>query len=355
MHKNLIALTIAGLMAAPVWAQSNVTIYGIMDIGVVSWGGSDSHKTSNRIDQGGSAPSRLGFRGTEDLGNGLSAFFVLEAGTIPDLGGGARLNRQAHVGLKGNFGSVSVGHHWNPARQATLGVSVFFAGVGAYQNVIVQQTHLANSIVYSTPSMHGFKVDLAYSTNQEEASAGAQEDIIMKGATDTNRKVWSVSPTYRNGPIYAGLTYEQHKEDTAGGDLDRKAWHAFGSYDFGAIKLNGLYGDVSQGDGLGGSDDKVKQWLVAATIPVSEAGTVGVSYARGKHDVGGPDLKVSQWALGYTHVMSKRTSLYARYAKLSTNSAADGRFAANASQTTVGGQGTNGFERGISVGVRHSF
>ncbi len=119
MQKKLIALAIAGLVSAPAFAQSNVTIYGVADayMGFGDHGANDMAAVSS----GGLSGSRIGFRGAEDLGNGLKAVFTYEQGFDLDdsvnsdasqgLGGKAR---QSFVGLGGSFGTVSLGRQYAP-------------------------------------------------------------------------------------------------------------------------------------------------------------------------------------------------------------------------------------------------
>ena len=113
MQKKLIALAIAGLVSAPVFAQSNVTIYGVAD----AYMGFGSHGDNDMaaVNSGGLSGSRLGFRGTEDLGNGLKAVFTFEQGYKVDDGTGLGDNsRQSFVGLAGAFGAVTLGRQYAP-------------------------------------------------------------------------------------------------------------------------------------------------------------------------------------------------------------------------------------------------
>ena len=119
MQKKLIALAVAGLVSAPAFAQSNVTIYGVADVGVSF--GSHGDNDLAQVHNGGLSGSRIGFRGTESLGNGLNAVFTYEQGFDIDdtantdgtngLGGAAR---QAFVGLGGAWGTVSLGRQYAP-------------------------------------------------------------------------------------------------------------------------------------------------------------------------------------------------------------------------------------------------
>lgn len=111
MQKKLIALAVAGLMSAPAFAQSNVTVYGLFDIGLAHYSDSAVSGKANRtgIDQGFLNGSRLGFKGVEDLGNGLKASFLYEFNVGVDNGGDVGGGRQTVLALSGNFGTLALG------------------------------------------------------------------------------------------------------------------------------------------------------------------------------------------------------------------------------------------------------
>src|SRR5690606_39044941 len=103
---------VAGLVSAPAFAQSNVQIYGVVDAGVVS--GKIGDNKFNGVQSGLLSASRIGFRGTEDLGNGLKAKFTLEYGINVDNGGAPNAPRQSWVGLEGGFGFIGLGRQYSP-------------------------------------------------------------------------------------------------------------------------------------------------------------------------------------------------------------------------------------------------
>lgn len=375
MQKKLIALAVAGLVSAPVMAQSNVQIYGIMDAGVRYLGSSENSgpagtpNLSSRygIDQDGQASSRLGFRGTEDLGNGMSAFFTIEQGVNVDetsgLGG-----RQTFVGLTGNFGRVWLGRDFNPVRQLTNNIDPFGAtGIGNNQSLFEQQTRYANAVFYRTPNFNGLTVDLAYSTRVQN---GPEQDRIS-GEARTDGRAWAIAPRYTNGPLMVGAGYERIDQEQgtgtfAGNDIDIRRWNLGGTYDFNVVKAHLAYGQTKQDTANPANSDRERRsWLVGLSAPVSEAGTVMASYVRTKLDDGAADTsdqKASLWALGYSHALSKRTHMYATYAAINTNSAAEGRYSLGQSTPGAARVGTGDLEgvnfsytRGFNVGVRHNF
>lgn len=369
MKKRFLALAIGGLMSAPVLAQSNVQIYGVMDLGFSRLSGSeagffgDKFNSRSAVDSGNQAASRIGFRGTEDLGNGLSAFFTIEQGLSADTSSSPSSSRAIFVGLGGDFGRVSLGRHMNSVRKQVTDMDPFAAaGVGNMLNINRQTTWVNNSIQYTSPSFSGLTVGGNFSNNVGFEFLGidfglsADEIAIPKGEDNVNTRLWNVLANYVRGPISAGISYERLKNDAIG--YKEKRWNLVGAYDFGAVKVSATYGTVKN-KYFSFLETKGKQWMLAATVPVSAAGTVLLSYNRAKRDVDfGPfdigSLKGSQWAVGYNHALSKRTNVYATYAQSSAND-----FAEAIGYYDVG-PGANGFEsgnfsKGINVGIRHNF
>lgn len=369
MQKKLIALAVAGLVSAPAFAQSNVTIYGIADIGFSHNSKSDTKEFKNRsgLDSGQQSGSRIGFRGTEDLGNGLKASFVLENAIGLDTGSGPSMVRQSFLALSGNFGTVAAGRQYTPQFNLVFALDPFGTGtVGSTPNtngVIGQAGQLYsmgvlrsgviridNLLAYVSPNLGGFTVTAGYT-----ADGIGDEVVTAKGAKSTNAKIWAISPVYRNGPLMVGLNYHRVSSDNftglglANADVKNKVWDLGGSYDFGVVKLSALYGR-SKADIKGAGSLTERQWMVGATVPVSEAGSVLVGYTRNKLDQAGTDPKASKWAVGYNHSLSKRTNIYTAYARINTNTAANGDFSTYGTTANVAD-----YTRGFNVGLRHTF
>ena len=371
MQKNLIALALAGLAALPALAQSNVTIYGLVDMGYKWSGDNIEDRVSSRsaLDSGMSAGSRLGFKGTEDLGNGFKAGFVLEQGINLDTGtagqGGRLFGRQSYVSLSGGFGTVALGRQYPAGYLLTATVDPFGSGTaGQYNSVYLTEYRWDNAVTYVSPTLGGFSVSAAYTQNANYAD----ESPNNRGEGDVGDvRAWSIVPQYSNGPIFVGINLQEMRAKSTGlhdGETVR-VYDLAGSYDFGVAKLAASYGvrrastvDFSPDSAaLSGKDSK--QWFLGVTVPVGAAGTVRASYVQRQTEVaaGGADAKASQWALGYEHALSKRTALYAVYADITNNNAAkdSGLYASIGDAMTGGVAGGDGYQRAVNVGLRHSF
>lgn len=314
MQKKLIALAVAGLVSVPAFAQSNVTIYGVADMGVAyrSDNINDAVESQFALNSGQLNGSRLGFKGTEALGNGLTAGFVLEQGLFIDNGAPhdttRSFSRQSYMTLGGNFGTVALGRQYTPQHLLFASYDPFGQGtVGQNVNVwsmgsLGYTTRLDNLAAYISPTFAGFNVVAGFSFN-----AAAQENL----GNDGDVQVWAINPNYKNGPISAAINY--HEARVKGTPVKFQVFDLLGSYDFGVAKLAAAYGQ-SETDGV---DDKTKKFMVGVTVPVSANGAVLASYNQAKQNA--IDAKAKQWAVGYTHNLSKRTALYTAYADISND------------------------------------
>jgi len=368
MQKKLIALAIAGLVSAPAFAQSNVTIYGLVDMGfayrtdnIVSTVGSKS-----AIDSGMAAGNRIGFKGTEDLGNGLKAGFVVEQGFFADSGTGRSdglASRQSYLSLSGGFGTVAVGRMYSPQDSMYFRFDPFGNGtVGQMSNIATKEVRLNNAVAYISPSFSGLSVTLGYSTDVgENQSGGSFGNDVAGGASVGNEaagnvgdvRAWVINPMYTNGPLTVALNY--HEVEAAKiSDNKTKVFDIGGSYDFGVVKLAGMYGTREDDDTVAGVATDIQQWFVGITVPVGAAGKVLAGYGQAENDATGANgADAEMWSIGYNHALSKRTGLYAVYADVS-NSGGVANTGLNKSLGDASYSG-QGYQEGFQVGVRHSF
>ncbi|WP_068636918.1 porin [Thauera butanivorans] len=368
MQKKLIALAIAGLVSAPAFAQSNVTIYGVADAYVGF--GKHGENDFRGVGDGGLSGSRLGFRGTEDLGNGLKAVFVLEQGF--DIGsgndqiGGKAQSRQAFVGLSGGFGTVSLGRQYAPGYffnyDALAGAAISPQSILSSQSgmTITPNTpaRWSNSVAY-TGSFSGLTARAIYSTgtdyteNALGAGFGARPAIEL-GEKPSDDDAYGLSLDYANGPLKVGGVYQVVKNDYAVAGLDdkQKEWGLGASYDFGVVSLHASYQSVD--NIYGAKDEDADLWQVGLIVPVGAAGNVHVAYGQTKLDWSdGSDDKVKSYTLAYTHALSKRTTAYAAFNRTDNDNGLTMGLVGygHKAGSTFGGDNADLF----AIGVRHTF
>ena len=383
MKKSLLALAVLGAFSSAAFAQSSVQLYGIIDLGVTHVTGlapagtppAGQTVSSTALNSGVQSGSRIGVKGTEDLGGGLKAFFDAETGfcaagtnqmgktttgaTQTYCTGGGFMQRQAFVGLSGGFGTVTAGRQYTPAFSNEANMDPFGFGLaGDIGNIsLVNQYGLyrANqAVAYVTPNLGGFTGVAAYSF----APGGAGTIPTVSGPGSNVTRAWVLNGQYGNGPITAGLNYGRVTNlyaSTLGGINDGalKLWQAYGAYDFGVAKISGIYESASQDYSTG----KNTSWMLGATVPVGP-GAILVSYENAKNTLvanGGTGTgagTAKQYAIGYTYSLSKQTNLYTSYAHISnTGTAAFAVGDATDVNQGVAGQGSSGFD----FGIRHQF
>lgn len=293
MKKITLAALVLSSFAASAQAQSNVTVYGQIDLGIA--------KTSNQTTvQRENHASRLGFRGTEKLDNNLSVIFQLENGFAADTGAqvGGLFDRQAYVGLKGDFGTM----YWGRTKDiidATIGRTDPFIADGVVGKNIeavlrakVGVSRVSNAMTYNSPNMNGFAFNAQVALS--EVSGGKNGAAILA--------------TYDQGPISAHFGY-QRPVVTAVNGVQGTLFSLGGGYKFGDLKLTGAY---ARGDTKVLASGRYTGWMLGANYTVG-AGDVKAVYARQNQSnnkvSGKPVLK--EFGIGYDHHLSKRTDLYA--------------------------------------------
>ena len=377
MKKTLLAAALVTGLAGVAHAESSVTLYGLVDAGYGYQGVETKYRgayPSGKITQrdfgvhsGVMNGSRWGLKGSEDLGNGTSAIFVLESGFDVNNGrslqDGRLFGRQAYVGLTGDsWGTFTIGRQYNAGDTFVAPIDPFGTGGGfAASNTIFGDSvsgRYDGVIKYVTPNFSGFQFALAAVHDDSETKYRGAAEVPGLNKTDfktINRTVGlSTGLGYTNGPIYVGASFDYLDQKTnniwdadanngvgAYGGSSRhktKAWNIGGTYDFDVVKLHLLYGGQADGSigGVGGlaneawlgapasvqtaagtfSGDGLKQhsWLAGLSAPVGDAGKVMFSYAG--NTVKNTDvaenfkIKSHNFALGYRHGLSKRTSVY---------------------------------------------
>ena len=393
MQKKLIALAVAGLASTAAFAQTNVTIYGLVDYGYAyrfDARGLDSvtntinnagkPNSASQINGGQQSGNRLGFKGTEDLGNGLKAVFLLEQGFQSDTGASASAdsfyNRQAYVGLSGGFGTVVGGRLYTPHYTFVSGLDPFGAGtVGRYNNVysvvagavpgsafgnLTDPVRVDNAVAYISPSFGGFTVTGAFSNN------ASGNDSLSNNAR--NNTVYALLGQYTGGALTVGANYHYIAMGTGLQAIDNvQNFTVGGSYDFKVAKVMALYSwneiDYST---AAVKDMTLNNFMLGATVPFGKFAAKGsYIYSDGNSAIG----DAQQLALGLDYNLSKRTNLYTAYSWIdNSGSRMNGVGDASASGTYTGAgaaadqlTGANGaylpgvWQQGFQFGVRHQF
>ncbi len=338
MKRNAIAFAALGLISGLAAAQSSVTLYGVVDVAVERVKGATS---LTRVTSGQQQGSRWGLRGTEDLGGGLKAMFLLENGFNADVGtlgqGGRLFGRQGYVGLGGGWGAVRLGRQYTPMDDIAgiIGTKTYdvlsvvpIIGNGEYNRV-------DNALTYVSPTVANTVFQLQYSLGEERASTNTSSNFA---------KQVSAHALYANGPLTAGISLMQvtDADGVLAGKQGKDAVLLAGAYDFGSFKLSAYY------DAEDKAAKKLKVYGLAAAFKFGET-TVSVGAAQAK-DVNGSAATASDDARFYTlqvsHNLSKRTALYGNLTAVSNDTAAALGF-----NSPVAGSNSNG----IQAGLRHRF
>lgn len=364
VKKLTLAALIAGSFAVTAQAQSNVTIYGIVDAGIVRETGGAAGSVT-KVTSGIGSQSRIGFRGVEDLGNDLSAIFTLESGYRIDDGtldntSSALFNRQAFVGLRSKtLGTLTLGRQYNPLYNALSKVAdPFGAGyAGSAKNLFPAggvNTRVSNAIVYTTPSWSGFSIEGMYALGEQSGD-------------NTAGRLYSVGFNYSGNGLNVSLVHNNRNNDTVASGTtpaasrdDGKNTLIAANYDFKVVKV---FAAFERDKGLNSSPIPVANAfgytvaprvsleaddaLVGVQVPLGETGGTIIASWMNKNDKTVNNQDARQWAVGYTHALSKRTSAYVAYAKMDNK---------NGAGYTVGNNNESGSgDTGFNLGVRHAF
>jgi predicted porin len=431
MKKSLLAVAALGAFASAAQAQSSVTVYGIMDVGYIgsnssitasntaasanyatnsAYANANLKQSNSFLGTSAEQTSRLGFKGTEDLGGGTAAFFTIETGLTPTSTNFSGINnRQSFVGLKKNgLGSASIGTQYQPIHVAVAATdpgaqnnmvgSVIYtggtdSGVAGYAaatnaNTSAYQSRFANAIAFNSDTFAGFKLNafgvLNNATSSTITNTGSNQNIATGGTVNTNG--WSLGVDYTWNKLFATANYSAMKNLTAttnqtalgtstavAGTSNAGAWVLFSAaangvnvqdnttyvaatYDFGIAKAYANWISRKASDTANSSYYQKRQAeqigvrsYVTPTVEAWASAGVGTFTPYGNNQ---NSAHFNAWQLGSNYWLSKRTNLYAIY----------GQFAqANATYTatTAAGVSTTGNYaanvNSYAIGARHTF
>jgi len=344
MKKSLIAL--AALAASASFAQSSVTIWGVVDAGIQNAKQNGVSKT--QLTSSGLSSSQLGFRGTEDLGGGMSASFWLESALQNDSNATAfTFHRRSTLDLAGNFGAIRLGRDYTPSFWnhtvfdpfGTLGSGAGSNITGKGQNATTgARTNNGVSYLYGFGANAGSSVGTGLYVQATHAFA---ENLSTAAKTNQYQ---GVRVGYNAGPLNAAVA----TAEVVNGSYKDKETNVGASYDLGVAQVLAKFGTNT----VGGATEKKYTWTsIGAKVPMGN-GYIPVSYNTSKNDV--DSKKADQFAVGYVYNLSKRTAAYATYSKITNKNGADYGFNGGnygfASGLTATGNGT-----AYDIGLRHSF
>lgn len=375
MQKKLIALALASLSSAAFADATNVTIYGVADATFDVIRISDNANNTPNFNRVSTNGSHIGFRGTENLGNGLSAIFQFESEANFDKNSSLALKRDSFVGLTGGFGKIMLGTLTGPsnALAASLDVNTgdnissntailgkldqkgrvgFFNAANSTRSISSGSswdTRFTNAVAYVSPSFSGLQATGVYVANEAKDETPTSE---------TKPSLFDLGLTYTNGPIMVGTTYGRDRNSGApANNFKNTEFRIGGMYDFGMASVRALYGRTKSE--TTGVEAKQNTWGIGGTYNVTANGKlVSQYYVARDLEVNGTDLGESGgklFTIGYEHNLSKRTMLKAGYARVTNDDNTNGYdFGYNASG--FASVGANGFSAsGFQFGVRHAF
>ena len=378
MKKSLFAIAAVTAFAGAAQAQSSVTVYGILDVGftgrseTLSTGRNQVKTNSTAFNgTGNETTSRLGFRGTEDLGGGTSAFFTAEFQLYPTEGrlsgntNGGLLNRQTFVGLaQKGIGRGAIGTQYTPIHLAigrndpgqqnnVLGDVVYAptATQGAAQNSAAYTVRQNNSLTASTERIAGFTVSGMYVNNNSSTSTNSNAN--QQGYGLAINYVWKklnvdlASQSFKSENQTLGVRTPAALPsgfDINGNNITDTQMYAGAMYDFGMLKAYAQYVNRKATSGVnsnnyvkrsaqnigvrGNITPKIEPWAMVGSGSFKAFGT------------GGPTSNFTGWQVGSNYILSKRTNLYAIYGASQTSS----------NSTTASASGSQ-----YAVGLRHTF
>ena len=403
MNKKLMAVAVAGALAAPAVAfaqASSVQIYGRANLGFDNWSATGATgntaavnndlKSRNRVYDSG---SRLGFRGTEDLGNGLRAIFVLESGVNFDAGtsttqggianasAGTLASRDSYLGLAGNWGDVRFGRQsifWVSGPNGQTGANYINNEIGWYNGatfgrVAGPSARTSNVVSYNSPTWSGFNFSVSYSPQSEAQTAGL----------NTDAKIWGVTLRYE-GPI--GVQYDHGRNEAFSGGANQLritgdklsvGWPYQPGGRISVITIrdknddtaavanfSALHDNISQSmwginwEHMMGNWQFLAMWSKLKNASGCNALNATPNVAAGTNGCAGTDA--TGYTLGVKYFFSKRTQIYTSWIqhRNSFNQTADisgGGYSSTTTGVTLPGPSAGADPRIIAVGVWHSF
>ena len=331
MKKQLLAAAVATAIAVPMAASADVTVYGKLHYsidsidydsgvsGAIPGTGNDSEAAGYDGLAVNSHSSRFGIKGSEDLGNGLSAVFQMEFGLSGDDLGNLRNNRNTYVALAGSWGVAGIGQVDTPYKSSTSKLEMFGDNIGDYNQLYFDDIRATDAVFYMSPNWNGFSFVAAVVMPSTTSGLGAISNVDADGVEAT-----SVSATYSNGPWFAALAYEDISDDFVasihGAALDYDKWRLGLGYTANGFHVGFVYEDRDL-DVIGDGDS----WQLSGSYTAGN-NTFKIAYGEADDMVRNAGMgfmvdEAEQWSIGVDHKLSNRTKVYAVYSDYSEDTA----------------------------------
>ncbi|MGQ5525538.1 porin [Chitinimonas sp. PSY-7] len=341
MKKQLLALAVFGALSAPVFADdSSVNLYGRLEMGIES---NDDATTNRLVVQ--NFMSRIGFKGEEDLNNGLKAVWQIETLISPDEATAtAFATRNSYVGLKGSFGTILKGNYDSPFKSLVRNVILLWNQVDATELFILGKVSAAglgmnanvrqkNVIQYHSPNMSGFLVRASYAPDEAKVKGG------------TNKQSYAFSGEYDAGMWNVGAAYYV-KEDAAIPGKDFSAIKLIAGMKMGNVSLGGAYSKLDNDAGK-----KTDVFMLAGAYKMGTT-TLKASVATAQETASNAKDGADFLALQVDYTMSKHSTLYGYLAQLKNEDLGVAKFESGDNKfAPVAGKDPRVF----GVAIRHIF
>ena len=321
----LIAAALSNVPGKSAMAQTAVTVEGVIDTFIGSMRSSGDAARTPKLDGSGMTTSWAGFRGSEDMGNGLKANFALAAYFRPDSGDAGRFpgdplfSRAANVGISGSFGAVSLGRgqapntlsilRFNPFGNAptfsplAMHLNIPLLNASRWGNSLAGDTGWSNQIKYSTPTVNDLTVSLHYQFGEAAGSnkGNIGADLLYMGSP------LSLTAFFHRVEVNNPLELPSGIVKSASGlnATRQTAWFIGASYDFKSAKLFATYDRTAHDIDL---HDKTHS--IGVTVPAGKDELLAAWAQTRRNGTGIADQQRDTVSLGYLHKPSKRTSLY---------------------------------------------
>lgn len=364
MSKKLIAIGVAAVLAAPFAAQAGVEVYGDARMSVDFSDNGDNNPGMEKSKASVSSnASYIGFKGDEDLGNGMSAVYQFEQGVDWDTANWMGDTRPTYVGLGGGFGTLMAGRFDTPYMSATDRYDIFADTKADYNAIMgnannyggsagsfssIYDSRVSNTLVYATPNISGFTGALAYVLSN--ATGG---DTLTISKSDAKKDGYSASGNYDNGPLSLAAAYQLLSKAGSTGD-DITGWKVGGSYTIqDATTLALIYENID----VGGNIKDRNAFYINASHKMGDT-TLKLAYANadkcGGTAAACDKTGAQQISVGVSQSLSKNTEIYALYTQVTNdNAGAYGLVYGPSSVTKV--DGTMSDVSAVSFGINHMF